>query len=485
MMNGGTKRERYKQFNDPIHGHIRIYGICLQVLDTPEFQRLREIKQLACVHYVFTSANHTRFEHSLGVCHLARKAVQYLQVEQPELEITRDDIDAVTLAGLCHDIGHGAFSHALDNEILPAVAPNYSMKHEERGILLLDHVVEKNGLNIRPNILSLAKDLMISRHRPQVPGKKAFLWDIVCNERSGIDVDKFDYLARDAMFTGVKTSFDHDRIMCGMRVIDDEVCYKHNEADLVYELFTARIRMHKVVYTHKTAKAVEYMIVDALKAAADELNLRAMMRNLADFCKLDDTVLRRIETSTSTNGGILEAQRIIRLLRTRKTYHYVNDCLVPKEFTQDSDGNFKFIDVTSRDLVECLPEGGAVKVDEKDIIVQNLKIDFGRGNKNPVDSVHFYEGRAAGRKFPVKSDKISNMISQHYNDVIVRIFFRGRDQKKEEALAAAFEELQHRKWRAIQQKTPQKSNLKRPRDSESDSPSGTARSLNFSSQESH
>lgn len=231
-----------------------------------------------------------------------------------------------------------------------------------------------------------------------------------------------------------------------------------------------------------TAKAIEYMVVDALKAADEELKLEDKMRDLAKFCKLDDTVIRRIETSDSCKYGVAEAQRIIRLLRLRQTYHFVNECLVPKDFTQDSDGNFMFVNVTSKDVMECMPDGLAVDIKEGEIIAQNLKIDFGRGNRNPVDSVHFYEGRESDEKFPVKSDKISNMISQNYNDVIVRIFLRGRDSVKEEALKAAFEELQHRKWRAIQQKTPMRSNSKRSRAAdESESPCGTAKSLNFDS----
>ena len=102
----------------PIHGHITITPLMQSVIDTPEFQRLRDLKQLGTTYFVFPSATHTRFEHSLGVSYLAGVMGESLQKNQPELEITDREIELLRVAGLIHDIGHGPFSHLYDDYII-------------------------------------------------------------------------------------------------------------------------------------------------------------------------------------------------------------------------------------------------------------------------------------------------------------------------------------------------------------------------------
>jgi HD superfamily phosphohydrolase len=105
-----------KVFNDPIHGHIDLSYLTTTVIDTPQFQRLRDISQLGGTYYVFPGAASHRFEHSIGVAFLARTYVQKLRENQPELNITDVDAACVEIAGLCHDIGHGPFSHLYDGK---------------------------------------------------------------------------------------------------------------------------------------------------------------------------------------------------------------------------------------------------------------------------------------------------------------------------------------------------------------------------------
>eukprot|EP00057_Strongylocentrotus_purpuratus_P021821 XP_011676295.1 PREDICTED: deoxynucleoside triphosphate triphosphohydrolase SAMHD1-like [Strongylocentrotus purpuratus] len=117
-----------KVFNDSVHGHIDFDPLLIEIIDTPQFQRLRFIKQLGCCYFVFPGAAHNRFEHSLGVCYLAGMLVRSLQRKQPELEITNEDILCVQIAGLCHDLGHGPFSHLFDKLFIPAVKPDFEHK---------------------------------------------------------------------------------------------------------------------------------------------------------------------------------------------------------------------------------------------------------------------------------------------------------------------------------------------------------------------
>ena len=103
---------------DPIHGPIELSELCIQIINTIEFQRLRNIYQLGVCYYVFPGASHKRFEHSIGVCHLAGEFIKSLQKNQPELNIDSQMVENVQIAGLCHDLGHGPFSHLFDHDFL-------------------------------------------------------------------------------------------------------------------------------------------------------------------------------------------------------------------------------------------------------------------------------------------------------------------------------------------------------------------------------
>ncbi|XP_051742784.1 deoxynucleoside triphosphate triphosphohydrolase SAMHD1-like [Ctenopharyngodon idella] len=112
-----------KVVNDSVHGHIELHPLLVKIIDTPQFQRLRDIKQLGAGYWVFPGASHNRFEHSIGVAHLAGCLVKSLQEKQPKLHIDNRDVLCVQIAGLCHDLGHGPFSHLFDKKFIPAVKP--------------------------------------------------------------------------------------------------------------------------------------------------------------------------------------------------------------------------------------------------------------------------------------------------------------------------------------------------------------------------
>uniref|UniRef100_A0A2K6F6L7 SAM and HD domain containing deoxynucleoside triphosphate triphosphohydrolase 1 n=1 Tax=Propithecus coquereli TaxID=379532 RepID=A0A2K6F6L7_PROCO len=118
-----TLIDTMKVINDPIHGHIELHPLLIRIIDTPQFQRLRYIKQLGGGYYVFPGASHNRFEHSLGVGYLAGCLVRALCEKQPELQISERDMLCVQIAGLCHDLGHGPFSHMFDGRFIPLARP--------------------------------------------------------------------------------------------------------------------------------------------------------------------------------------------------------------------------------------------------------------------------------------------------------------------------------------------------------------------------
>eukprot|EP01041_Mallomonas_annulata_P004648 gene4648-9219_t len=222
-----------KIFNDNVHGHIDVHPLCIKVIDTPQFQRLRDISQLGGTYYVFTGASCNRFEHSIGVSHLAKKFIERLREGQPELDITDEDVVCVELAGLCHDLGHGPFSHLFENKFLKVVSDNSSkFSHEHASIGIFKLLIEENDLmkeferyDLTIDDIHFIQELILG-DKEDAPigfqwkgrGNKTFLYDIVANKRNGIDVDKFDYFARDCQALGLKFTFDYDRIMRFARV---------------------------------------------------------------------------------------------------------------------------------------------------------------------------------------------------------------------------------------------------------------------------
>ncbi|TNN49463.1 Deoxynucleoside triphosphate triphosphohydrolase SAMHD1 [Liparis tanakae] len=201
--------EPNKVFNDPVHGHVELPPLLLLFIDTPQFQRLRRIKQLGGAYLVFPGASHNRFEHCIGVAHLAGLLVQTLNQRQPELLISRRDALCVQIAGLCHDLGHGPFSHMFDNMFIPKARPGITWKHEKASLDMFDYLVSDNQLQplMERSGLVLPEDLDFIKEQiggPADPGgraaargrewpfkgrpeDKSFLYEIVANKRNGID----------------------------------------------------------------------------------------------------------------------------------------------------------------------------------------------------------------------------------------------------------------------------------------------------------
>jgi len=189
---------------DQIYGNVLMESICNEIIDTPEFQRLRELQQLGVASRIFDSANHTRYQHSLGVAYLAEKFAKILKEKHSNLDITNEDVICVKIAGLCHDIGHGPFSHLFEK-----FNASKEWRHERRSVLMLRHLIASKPIHMESFGL-LEKDITFIEEmiegteegeRKGRAAEKFFLYDIVNNIRSGFDVDKMDYLLRDSLMT--------------------------------------------------------------------------------------------------------------------------------------------------------------------------------------------------------------------------------------------------------------------------------------------
>lgn len=236
-----------KNINDPVYGFITIPdSLTYDIIEHPWFQRMRRIKQLGLTHYTYPSAQHTRFQHAIGAMHLMSLAIDVLKAKG--IPITREEATGVTLAILLHDIGHGPFSHTLEQSIVPG------MSHEELSRLFMARLNEQFG-----GALELAYAIFNNTYH------KRFLHQLVSSQ---LDMDRLDYLSRDSFFTGVAEGvISTDRIIKMLTVENDELVVEAKGIYSIEKFLVSRRLMYWQVYLHKTVIAADQMLVNLLKRA--------------------------------------------------------------------------------------------------------------------------------------------------------------------------------------------------------------------------
>lgn len=238
-----------KIINDPVYGFITIPSeLVYDLIQHPYVQRLRYIKQLGMTHLVYPGALHTRFHHALGAMHLMSLAVD--TIKSKGQAISYEEEEAVMIAILLHDIGHGPFSHALEHTIVDGVS------HEHITALLM------NNLNREfDGKLTMALEIFNKRY------PKTFLYQLVSGQ---LDIDRLDYLNRDSFFTGVSEGvISFDRIIKMLDVIDDQLVVEEKGIYSIEKFLIARRLMYWQVYLHKTVIAAEQMLVKILERAKE------------------------------------------------------------------------------------------------------------------------------------------------------------------------------------------------------------------------
>lgn len=238
-----------KIINDPVYGFITIPSdLIYDLLQHPYFQRLRNIKQLGMTHLVYPGALHTRFHHALGAMHLMGSAIETLRSKGNV--ISREEEEAVIIAILLHDIGHGPFSHALEHTLVEGIS------HEHLSAMLMDRLNQEfNGR------LGMAIEIFNGRY------EKRFLHQLVSGQ---LDMDRMDYLNRDSFFTGVAEGvISFDRIIKMLDVADDQIVIEEKGIYSIEKFLIARRLMYWQVYLHKTVIAAEQLLVKILERAKE------------------------------------------------------------------------------------------------------------------------------------------------------------------------------------------------------------------------
>ena len=238
---------KFKIINDPVHGFIKIpYEILFDAIEHPYFQRLRRISQTGLLNLIFPGATHTRFHHALGAMHLMFTALETLKLKG--IEISRDEEKSAMLAILLHDIGHGPFSHALENMLMD------DWHHEKLSLLLMNKMNEEFG-----GELNMAIEMFQGKYH------RKFFNQLISSQ---LDVDRLDYLKRDSFYTGVSEgNVNTQRIISMMNVSEDELVIDAKGIYSIENYLTARMFMYWQVYYHKTSALAEHLLVKILARA--------------------------------------------------------------------------------------------------------------------------------------------------------------------------------------------------------------------------
>lgn len=246
LLDSNALINKKKIVNDPVYGFINFPASkVFDIVEHPWFQRLRRIKQLGLTDLVYPGARHTRFHHVLGATHLMSLALDVLSVKGQE--ITKTEAEAAFLAILMHDIGHGPFSHALENQII-------KIHHEDLSLHIMEELNKEFG-----GKLDLAIEIFTNNY------PKKFLHQLVSSQ---LDVDRLDYLRRDSFFTGVSEGIvSSDRIIKMLDVVDDKIVVEKKGIYSIEKFLIARRLMYWQVYLHKAVHASEQLILNILRRA--------------------------------------------------------------------------------------------------------------------------------------------------------------------------------------------------------------------------
>jgi len=266
---------------DPLHGSIEIDPTAKRIIDTPEFQRLRNIKQLGCCYYVFPGACHNRFEHSLGVYHLAKEYMKELGIDN----FTEKEQQLISIGGLIHDIGHGPFSHLFDELT--------NSKHEDRSIQLFIHMNKEYGLGYSEEDIRCLGDIIDPKDSKTK--EKPYIYQIVSN-KNGIDVDRFDYIMRDTKMIGLNYGIEWRRIMKGSKLQNNQIIYSDKVKIPIEDFFRTRYILYKEIYHHRAVRSIEHMIKDILHSVDDIFQITKCIhtQDWKRFITLNDSVIDAI-----------------------------------------------------------------------------------------------------------------------------------------------------------------------------------------------
>ena len=312
------------EIKDPVHGYVYITEDEKEIIDSYPMQRLRRLRQLAGSEYVYPGANHTRFEHCVGVMYLAGKVV-----ENPNISriVSDEEVDVVRVAALLHDVGHGPFSHVFEQLLIR----DLDKTHED----ITSWIIEKSEISDK---------IVRMGYKPEDVGKlavgklhksgKAFLDQIIS---SAVDVDKQDFIVRDTYHTGAEYGFiDVFRLIHALDVLGEDLAVELGALSALEAFMIARIESFKSIYFHRVGRAAQIMLATAMEKANEELGLTAF-KTPEEYLAMDDytvwSALKNCEKSKRIIGN-LERRKLLKCAYERTFYE--KDTMISNIFGREA-----------------------------------------------------------------------------------------------------------------------------------------------------
>ncbi len=401
--------KKYLDIIDPIHDFIRVYGHELEIIDHPTFQRMRRIRQLSGAHMTYPAAQHTRFEHSLGVMHIAGQAGTAL-FEKGIL--TTDDIQILRLAGLLHDVGHGPFSHLFEN-----VINQKEFSHMDFGkeIILnseIGDLLSKNGFG-KKIITGVAFGESRYNHINGIIS-------------GALSADMMDYLQRDGYFTGAEhAKVDHKRITQSLDVYQKKLALERSALYSFESMVHSRYQMFRAVYFHKTVRAAEVILLEALRLSDSEFGFASL--DIDEYVKLtDEHVLYQIVHSTSSK--LKCARKLVQNYQNRR----LPKCAYERILT----GNINLEKTAIADLRRSISDKS--KVDEAEIFVDSsitpsIPLTPTKDELRSIVLITKEGDRHSANEMPISEIPVISAISGFVD--ILRIYTNSKYRKKVEIAA--------------------------------------------------
>jgi deoxynucleoside triphosphate triphosphohydrolase SAMHD1 len=439
----------YKEIYDSVHGFIKVTNLACLIIDTLEFQRLRYLHQLGTCHYVFPCATHTRFEHSIGTYHLASKVIESIKNNTPDTFIDQSlekieelkpyyyqnynhqnknskldpyVTELVKIAGLCHDLGHGPFSHVFDDIFIPHARKDKEVhfldSHEHRSCHILQKIIHHNEFlkkMIDENAIQFIKNCITPKK-----DQFGFIYQIISNSLNNVDIDKFDYILRDTKNLGLKYGIDAMRLIQEMKVIDDKICFPEKIYYEVVSVFKSRYRLHKQIYSHKVVICIQYMLNEIMLLMDPIVKIYESTHDINSFQDLtDDYILstlkflysKRYLYSKMEQENIIKAYDIWININKRNLYKFMGTIVSQTQLNIDDDLILN-IDPT---------------IKKEEIVIYTSKIGFVSGSKkNPLDELYFYNKKDPTFCFTIKKEHISFLIPSNYQEYIYMFYIKNK-----------------------------------------------------------
>jgi len=312
------------EIKDPVHGYVYITEPEKNIIDSYPMQRLRRLRQLAGSEYVYPGANHTRFEHCVGVMYLAGKVLENPNISRV---VSNQETEVARLSALLHDVGHGPFSHVFEHLLIR----DLDKTHEDITSWLIEksEVADKLGkMGYRPEEIS---QLAVGKlHKPG----RAFLDQIIS---SAVDVDKQDFIVRDTYHTGAEYGFiDVFRLIHALDVLGENLAVELGALSALESFIIARIESFKSIYFHRVGRAAQIMLAMAMEKANEELGLTAF-KTPEEYLDMDDYTVWSAAKKCEKSRRIIDDLERRRLLKCayERTF-YDKDTMISNIFSRDA-----------------------------------------------------------------------------------------------------------------------------------------------------